>query len=180
MINLADNKAIKFIIKLIKFILIAILACVAFIIIIQRVSNNTISIGGIRIFNVISGSMLPKYEKGDILVVQKVDASKLKVGHDLVYSGEKGQVNGKIITHQITQIEETSEGRVFHTKGIANDVEDPLVKEDQVFGRVVHRMVILSLFNKLMYNEYIFYFVMIVPIGIIIFLEIKDRKEKFE
>ena len=122
--------------------------------------------------------MEPEYEKGDILVVKEIDTNKIEVGQDIVYEGAEGQVAGRIVTHRVIKIEETEEGKVFHTKGINSMAEDPIVKQNQIFGKVVYKMIFLSLINKLMYNIYIFYFIVIIPTGVIIFLEIKDIRER--
>ena len=176
--NLLDNKAVRIMLRIVKFIIYILLICIVFIVIMQRVSGNTIAIGGIRMFNVVSESMAPDYTKGDILIVKETDAKKIKVGQDIAYQGEEGQVAGKIVTHRVVNIETENNELKFHTKGISNMIEDPEVKENQIFGVVVYKMFFLSIINKLMYNIYFFYFIIIVPTGIIIFLEIKNRREK--
>lgn len=178
--KLRDNKIIKILLGIIRFALYAIFICTIFVIIIQRVSDNSLSLGGIRIFNVLSGSMAPDFDKGDILVVKQVDTDILTVGQDIAYKGKEGQVEGKIITHRIIDIENKDGKKVFHTKGISNMIEDPEVQADQIYGVVVYKMIIISWLNKLMYNIYIFYFVLIVPTGIIIFLEIKNIHERLK
>ena len=176
--NLRNNKALKVLTGIIRFIIYFFLICVIFIVITQKISGNTIAVGGIRIFNVISGSMEPDYKRGDLLVVKQTDPNKLQVGQNIVYCGKEGQVEGKIITHQIIRIENRKGERVFYTKGISNMIEDPEVKADQIMGVVKYKFIILSFLNRLMYNIYFFYFVLIIPTGIIIFLEIKNIKEK--
>ena len=174
MSKIINNKVLKFIIGFIKAIIYILLIFVVFIILIQRISNNSISIGGIRIFNVISGSMEPEYERGDLLMIRKIDTNEIVVGQDIAYQGTSGDLEGRIVTHRVVGIDETEEGRVFHTKGLTNMVEDPEVIEEQVYGVVVHKMVVLSFINKLTYNIYAFYIFIVIPIGIIIFLEIKN------
>lgn len=173
-----ENKVLKYILKTIKIVVTIILAGIVFVIIIQRVSNNTIAIGGIRIFNVISGSMMPKYEKGDILIVRKTDPNKIKIGQAVAYEGKSGSLAGKIVTHEVTEIDEKDGKMLFHTKGLINTVEDPTVEAEQIYGVVIYKFITLSFINKIMYNIYVFYLLTVVPIGIIIFLEIKEIKEK--
>lgn len=172
--KIIDNNIFKFIMGVIKAIIYIFLIVVVVIILMQRLSGNTIAIGGIRIFNVITGSMEPEYERGDLLIVKKIDIDKIEIGQDIVYEGKSGDFEGRIVTHRVVGIDETEEGRVFHTKGLANMVEDPEVMENQVYGVVKHKMVVLSLINKLTYNMYAFYIFIVIPIGIIIFLEIKN------
>ena len=77
---------------------------------------------------------------------------------------------------------DTSNGkRTFHTKGIANEFEDPLVEESQVMGKVIMKSTILSFISKIVNNPYGFYFVIFVPFAILLVMEIidfiEDRKD---
>lgn len=64
---------------------------VAFIVVVclQRFSDNKISFFNYRMFTVISGSMKPKYDIGDVLISKKEDPSKIKVGDTISYLGTK-------------------------------------------------------------------------------------------
>ena len=71
--------------------------------------------------------MEPEYAVGDILITREKDPSTIKVGDNIVYLGNTGDYNGKIITHNVIKIEQNEQGEyLFHTKGIANTIEDPL------------------------------------------------------
>ena len=128
---------LKFIISLIKTVLwVAIIVLLA-IILVQRISNNKKSIAGIRIFTVISPSMVPKYNLGDSILVKYVAPEELKVGDDITYLGEKESFKDKIVTHRIISIEKDENGKYsIQTKGIANEKADPLIDESQVYGKL--------------------------------------------
>lgn len=147
----------------------------------QRFSNNEVAIGGFRVFNVATGSMIPKYKVGDVLIVKETNIDKLVVGDDITYLGKEDSFANRVVTHQIIKIDETENGKVFHTKGIANDTEDPEITGDQIYGKVVYKCIFISLLTKLMNNMAAFYVVFIIPFAILIFLRIKefvgDRKE---
>ena len=117
--------------------------------------------------------MIPKYQVGDMLLAKVVDTSTLKVGDDVVYMGQVGTFNGKIVTHQIVNIEEGSP-RKFHTKGINNMIEDPVVQEGQILGRVVFKLSLLSFISKIISNQYGFFFIIFVPIVVLVFGIIMD------
>ena len=75
----------------------------------------------------------------------KYNGEDIKVGDSVTYYGRVGSFRDKVITHQVIKIEHDVDGkRIFHTKGISNLVEDPLVYEDQIYGVVVHRSEVLS------------------------------------
>src|SRR5574344_1755276 len=173
--KIMNNKFLKVFFKIINVIFTIFIVILASVIIVQRVANNKLSIGGIQIFTIISESMVPKYQIGDMLVAEKVAAKDLKVGDDLVYIGKVGDFKDKIVTHQIINIGEKDGKYEFITKGIANDVEDPIVNEDQIYGKVIYKSLILSWCSKLINNLYGFYFVIFVPMVILIFIDVLEE-----
>ena len=184
-------KILKKIAKIIEVILIAIIIFISLLIIIQRFSNNEKSFLGYRIFRVETGSMVPKYLVGDVILVKEQKFEQLKIGDDLTYNGLSGNVAGKIITHQIIDIEIVNGKKIIHTKGIANSQEDPEIFEEQIIGKVITKMNILTVITKCLNNKYIFYFLGIVPLTIYIFFSVirynnrveervKERNKKFD
>ena len=82
-----------------------------------------------------SGSMSPKIEKGDIVILKKVKKSELKTinkGDVLVYNHDD-----KIIVHRVVEILNANGQTSFITKGDNNDTKDSwVIKEDEVIGIV--------------------------------------------
>lgn len=183
--KLKDNKIIKIIYNIIYYILFVIVVLLLVVVLLQRLSNNCLSFGGYRIFNVVTGSMVPKYLVGDVLLSKEVPENQLKAGDDVVYLGEKSDFAGKYITHQIIKIDKTTNGTVIiHTKGIANEIEDPTISPNQIKGVIVYKFIILSFMSKLIFDVYSMYFLIFIPIAIIIFMYImklisnKDKGDK--
>lgn len=168
------KKIFSIITTIIKIICIIALILLIAVLALQRFSNNEIAVGGFRIFNVATGSMVPKYNVGDVLIIKEVDTNKLEVGDDITYLGEVGTFKDRVVTHQIVRIEETVGGRIFYTKGIANDTEDPQITADQIYGKVIYKCVLISLLTKLMNNLTAFYIIIFIPFALLIFLQIKD------
>ena len=139
---------------------------VSIIIVVQKVTNNQESFLGFRIFRVQTGSMIPKYQIGDAILVKEVDTDKIQIGDDVTYEGNTCTMNGMLVTHRVVDIEEVDCKRVFHTKGIANNLEDPVISEEQINGVVQTKMYILSLICMLLNNKYVFYFCGILPLTI--------------
>ena len=46
----------------------------------QKVSDSNKSIAGYRIFRVITGSMEPEYEVGEVVISKEVDPKNIKIG----------------------------------------------------------------------------------------------------
>ena len=111
----------------------------------QRFSNNRISIFSYRMFTVVSGSMEPKYKIGDVLIAKEIAPSKIKVGDAISYLGKVGTFKDKVVTHQVIEIEKSDDGKyIYHTKGLSNIIEDPIVYEDQLYGKVIYKTMLLS------------------------------------
>ncbi len=188
--KIINNKVFKIIGNIIYTICFLLVLSILIVVCIQRFSNNNITIGGMRIFSVVTGSMIPKYEIGDIIISKEIDASEINVGDDITYKAKKGDLNNIIITHQVIEKRQENEKYKFITKGIANDTADPEIDDSQIYGKVIYKSVILSFINKITRNLYAFYFLIIVPMAIIVakiivdFIlrrqEIKEEKESEE
>ena len=160
------SKPLKFIWGIIVKILMLIIIFISIIIIVQKVTNNQESFLGFRIFRVQTGSMIPQYQVGDVIIVKETEPDQIKIGDDVTYQGKTGQMKGLLVTHRVVDIEEVDGKRVFHTKGIANNLEDPVVSENQINGVVQTKMYILSWICVLLNNKYVFYFCGILPLTI--------------
>lgn len=173
-----NKNIIKIILGIIKSIATFFIVCVFSIIFLQRVSNNSINLASFSIYTVVTESMYPKYKVYDMILVKSVDTKSIKVHDDVVYKGEKSDFQGKIVTHRVEDITEDNGVLTFTTKGINNDIEDPLVNENQIMGKVVHKLLLLSLISKVINNTYGFYFLIFVPLVIVIFLEVMESIEE--
>ena len=172
--RIKDNKIFNVLIMLTKAIstfLIILVICVVFI---QRISNNEMTLGGYSIYTVVSESMVPEYKVWDMVVVKKTNPETINVGDDVVYLGKEGTFTNKIVTHRVIEIDKSSNEIKFTTKGLANDIADPVIEEDQIYGKVLFKSDVLSFFSKLINNLYGFYFVIFIPFVIILFFEILD------
>lgn len=182
--KLKENKALKIIGNILYTISFILVLLILIVVLIQRFSDNNVAIAGIRIFNVATGSMEPKYNVGDVLISKEVDPSEIEIGDDITYEGEKGSFDGKIVTHQVIEKKEENGKYTFVTKGIANNEADPEISENQVYGKVIYKSVILSFISNITRNIYLFYFCIIVPMAIIIAKMIVDflirRQERKE
>ena len=114
------------------------------------------------------------YDINDVVLVKKVDKKTLKVGDDIAYLGEKDSYKGKIVTHRIINIENKNNQMIIHTKGVSNILEDPVITNNKIYGKVESKLTFISLINKTIKNKYGFFFLIFVPLVLVIFLEIAD------
>lgn len=89
-------------------------------------------VGANHSFVVLSGSMQPSMGPGDVVIVDEVPPEEIAEGDVITFSDGRS-----VTTHQVVGIEAGQDGRVFATRGTANDAADPRpVPEDAVIGEV--------------------------------------------
>lgn len=74
---------------------------------------------GYQVYTVISGSMEPELNVGDLLYVKPVAPETIQVGDDISFVLNEDLV---VATHRVVRID--AENQHFYTKGIANEIED--------------------------------------------------------
>ena len=74
---------------------------------------------GYRVFNVISGSMAPEYNVGDLIYVKEVDVDTIQTGDVITFVLNEDLV---VATHRVVEID--AENKHFYTKGDANETVD--------------------------------------------------------
>lgn len=83
---------------------------------------------------IISGSMRPSIDVGDIVIVAKQDIKLLKIGDIIQFNTED---RGIPTIHRIVEASTEDNVPVFITKGDANNVNDAPVKQGQITGKVI-------------------------------------------
>lgn len=167
------KKKLKLLLNIIKWIfLIAFMVYIA-VLVVQKVTNNKVSLAGYRVFTVISESMVPKYNIGDILIIKETPANEIKVGDDLCYLGDEADFSNKVVTHAVKEVKKNDDGTIFFiTEGIANVMPDPEVSQHQIYGKVIYKTIMLSFIGKCLSNKFIFFLIIFVPIFGYIILKI--------
>jgi len=172
--KIKSSKILKIVGNILYALIFILVILMLLIVVMQRATNNNIAIGGFRIFSVATGSMVPEYNVGDILISREIEPEDIKVGDDIVYQGKEGTFKGKIVTHRVISIEKQEDGNYkIITKGIANNAQDPEINQTQVYGKVMCDLKILTAIGKLVRNTYTFYFIMFIPVIIVIAKNIK-------
>ncbi len=98
--------------------------------------NETPSFLGIKTYVIVSGSMEPEYNIGDIVIVKKVEEDDIK--RDDVISYRNGQT---VVTHRVIEEKEIDGKTRFKTKGDNNNAEDIHdVTIDLIEGKVVGKI----------------------------------------
>jgi signal peptidase I len=167
-----SNKFVKLFLTILKVLFVCIIVFYILFIMAQRFSNNG-SIFGYRLFTVATGSMQGVYEINDIILVKDYDTSDLVVGDDVAYLGNRGDVDGKLVTHRIIKIEDSEKGgKLYTTKGVNSSYEDPSITDSQILGKVVGVVPIVTTLNHILKSNLGFFLCVFLPLVIIIFTEI--------
>lgn len=89
------------------------------------------SVFGVSPVIVLSGSMSPTFETGDLILIQKTDPNTLKVNDVICYLEEESAV-----THRIMEVQQQDGSTLYITQGDANNTEDATpVTPDKVQGK---------------------------------------------
>ena len=114
------NKRKKIIITIVYIILIPLLIYNVTLIVKSLIQpNKTPDFFGYKTYVIVSGSMEPNLNIGDVVLVKKVDESELNA-NDII-SFRQGQ---NVVTHRISQIKNEYGEKVYITKGDNNNTED--------------------------------------------------------
>ena len=164
----------KLLYNMLNFLCIALIA----IIVMQRFSDSNKSLGGYKIFEVVSGSMVPKYDIGEVVICKETPVEDIKIGNAIVYRGKLGELNGKIVMHEVIAINQDENNELkFYAKGLYNSKGDPEISETQILGVVKFRSSILTLLHKLASNVYVI-FIIIATLIVDLFFSFKTDKEQ--
>lgn len=141
--------------------------------------DETLSFLGIKTFVIISGSMEPSLNIGDIVVIKKCSEQDVKV--DDIISFREGQT---VITHRVIEINETENGKEYITKGDNNNTKDSIpVKFSNIEGVYIRKLeyvgkIVLFLKNKIVIISIVLIFYLIYLYDLKVTEKRKARRSK--
>ena len=139
------KRATKIFFKIVYNLLTILCLILICIIVMQKVTDSNGSIAGFRIFRVVSGSMIPRYDIGEVVICKETAGSDIKIGDTIVYRGKQGELNGKLIMHEVVEKKYDENNKlIISAKGLLNGVVDPDIGEDEVLGVVIISSFILT------------------------------------
>ncbi len=169
-------KRISKIFKVASYCLFGLVICLSLFVLILRFMGETPSVFGYSSYYVLTESMEPEIMAGDLILCRYTEPSELKVGDIVTYNGRSGELNGKIITHKIVDID----GDIFTTQGVANDVPDPQIRSSQILSRYVATIPFAGKIFSLINSKFGFIFLIVTPLGLLIINEISTIVKAFK
>ena len=168
--------------KLVSFfsaiVFIICLALLAVVIVTPKDANGTkvVNVAGYSVMSVLTGSMEPNYNIGDIVIVKKTNIDELENKDVITFYSKDPDMEGQIVTHRIVDITEENGHRLFETKGDNNKIADiEKIEEDDIIGKVEGRIPYVGKATTFMQtNRIAFFLIVILPMLVIMGMEIKD------
>ena len=127
----------------IPIIIFLILGCIS--IIFQKLieKDNFANVFGLKSFTVLTGSMEPEINAGDVVIVKNIAQKDIKVGDVITYSVGNSE---QTVTHRVTEIVQQNGKTYYKTKGDNNNSADSdLVEYANILGTVGFKIAKLGL-----------------------------------
>jgi len=132
---------------------------------------------GYRYYNVITPSMSPSYNQGDMIFVKLCDASEIQIGDVITYNPSNNTDSETYLTHRVIKKIENYENTgvtCFQTKGDANkDADEFLLSEDKIIGKVTFGIPMLG--SIVAFIKLRWYFIVPIIIMIAVFFLLLKR-----
>ena len=159
-----EKSRFKKIVSIIEYIIIFIVLFVNAVLVFESVYNpkKTPSIFGTKAFVIISGSMVPSIDIGDVVIVK--DKDNVKVEDVIAFRRDSS-----VIVHRVVKEMQINGKQMFQTKGDNNNVADSeLVDTKAIEGVMIGKIPFIGYILMWMYNN-----LSIVIVGTVIILIIR-------
>lgn len=131
------KKVFRIIANVLATMLLILMIILVFFLLSAKLSPDGVSsLGSYQVMVVLSGSMSPEFEAGDVIIVTADSKAQYGVGDVITFwDPEDGE---KIITHRVVETVQDGNALKYRTKGDANDSADPLlIPTNNVIGQQV-------------------------------------------
>jgi len=138
--------------------------------------GKTPSVFGYKQMTVLTGSMKPKINPGDLVIVKNIkDLNTIRVGTIVTYKNKENV----LITHRVSELNNKDGVKTYITKGDANPAADvEAVTQNQLEGVYVTNIPYLGYFNMFVKSGIGIISLILVPLLLIMGLEIKNYFKK--
>ena len=151
----------------------------------QTKEAGYVSLGGHSFFRVVTGSMSPEIEIGELILTKKQNINDIKIKDIVSFVSVSPKTKGLIITHRVVGIESDENGNVMLvTKGDANlPTDTEPVTENNYIGKVIwcsgERNFIKTV-HSFLSNKSTFFLCIVAPCLLIFGFVFKDNVSKIK
>lgn len=168
------KKSISIILSIVLVLAIIFLAVFSIVSVISVRNNRVPFLFGFASVQLVSGSMSPKYEAGDVLLIKKVSPDEIKNGDVISFFSSDPTLKGNMNTHRVVDVTNENGIYKFTTKGDANPKNDRYpVYETELIGKVVLENVLFSKLFTILRSKLGFFGVIMLPILAVLFISIR-------
>ncbi|MFZ5985754.1 MAG: signal peptidase I [Bacillota bacterium] len=126
-----------------------------------------IKIGNFQVYQVLSGSMVPVFDREDFIIIEKVEPEEITPGDIITYKTSEDS----FVTHRVLTISHNREGSLtVVTKGDANSSKDePIVlNKENLEGKLYMGVPFLGKVSKFTKSTYGFILMACLPISVVL------------
>lgn len=132
---------------------------------------------GYRHMTVLTGSMRPSIEPGDIVVSKEVQPEHIRTGDVITYRISKSTS----VTHRVVEVITNRDRLMYSTKGDYNNTKDSeLVNTEQLIGRVIFRIPKAGYIGSFIRKPFGFILLIIIPIVFLFTRELRTVLSRME
>lgn len=136
----ALKRATGIFISIVLWAVILLAALFAFTTLATKDSSHVANLAGFTPLNVVSDSMAPTFQAGDLIIIRSCDPASLKEG-DIVTFHTIINNEFALNTHRIAEIQGQADARSYVTKGDNNDIADiHMITDGDIVGKYVARL----------------------------------------
>lgn len=97
---------------------------------------------GYRLYMVVSDSMTPELNVGDVILSRSAEGQTIEVGDVVTFMGQTGSQKGKIITHKVVEAPYVEDGQTYiRTRGVKEGAPlDAPIKLEYVSGIFIKKL----------------------------------------
>ena len=164
------------ILQVLSYCLFGLIICISLFVLTLRFLGENPSVFGYCFYYVLTESMEPEIHAGDMILGRSTDPEELQVGDVVTYVGATGDVEGKIITHKIVEIEDG----MITTQGVANVIPDPPIDPSQILSRYVLTIPLAGDIFAVINSKFGFLFLIVTPLVLLIVNEVSIIVKAFK
>ncbi len=147
----------------------------------SKVQGNPPTLFGHQMYFILTPSMTPYLEPGDVIISKKYDGGELIAGENGDIVTYYGEVNGNVemITHRVIEVN----GDTVVTKGDYNGTPDTPITKSDIEAVMVYKTVVIDKIYMIISSTWGFWLFVFTPIALLIISEIVSlvkelKKEK--
>ena len=171
---MADRKFLHKIMHAAGIALTSVISVILIILFIQIASGRETEIFGYRFYVVMTDSMSPELEPGDVILSKSVNPENIRVGDNVTFLGTEGSQKGLLITHKvITAPYFEEDGGYIVTQGVKeNSPVDAPVAFENVRAVMLKKLPVLTVIYSLIRRPLGFFIVIILPLVLIMLYQL--------